>query len=94
MLQSDKNATDEYIMYYPYMAIMMIWVTVTVILMSQHESMGHKKSEVKLPETRNNKLPESIEESLELGQSVRRNKFGLILNEIEFSNKSMKSLDT
>ena len=48
----------------------------------------------KLPETRNNKLPESIEEALELGQSVRRNKFGLILNNIEFSNKSMKSLDT
>ena len=48
----------------------------------------------KLPETRNNKLPESIKEALELGQSVRRNKFGLILNNIEFSNKNTKSLDT
>ena len=32
----------------------------------------------KLPETRNDKLPESIDEALKLGQNVRRNQFGLV----------------
>ena len=32
----------------------------------------------KFPETRNDKLPESIEEALQLGKNVRHNKFGLI----------------
>ena len=32
----------------------------------------------KFPETRNDKLPESIEEALKLGQNVRRDKFGVI----------------
>ena len=32
----------------------------------------------KFPETRNDKLPESIEEAIRLGQNVRRNKFGLV----------------
>ena len=32
----------------------------------------------KFPETRNDKLPESIDEALKLGQNVRRNQFGLV----------------
>ena len=32
----------------------------------------------KLPETRNDKLPESIDEALKLGENVRRNQFGLV----------------
>ena len=33
---------------------------------------------IKLPETRNDKLPESIDEALKLGENVRRNRFGLV----------------
>ena len=32
----------------------------------------------KFPETRNDKLPESIDEALKLGQNVRRTQFGLV----------------
>ena len=33
------------------------------------------------PETRNDKLPESVHEAMTLGQNVKRNKFGFILSD-------------